>query len=288
VRYGLVVILVALGLTSACSVKEGVFPEAGADRRGTDGAAEAPDAARDVPADASRDQIPEAAPDIARDVPRDGGPGEAVADAAAEPGPADGRSTDAAADAPLADTGADVALPPDSAADLGPVLVRLSFTGKVLTVAGSPLGLSSSVINMPVSGSFAYDLRVPDDKPTDPQRGLYKHYGTSQFTFVLAGHTVEGSGNAFVETEDNLPPDTFRFRDGFQLNDPIVRIMKLDGVDAPSLVLLIAITDTTGAMLSSDAEPNPFPTVPFPSTPHTFSIDDGSSTLLMQLDSLGP
>jgi hypothetical protein len=62
--------------------------------------------------------------------------------------------------------------------------------------------------------------------------------------------------------------------------------MKIDGVVVPELRLTIAITDETGAMLSSDALPNPFPTVPFPKTSHTFSLQDANGTLLMQLDSL--
>jgi len=66
----------------------------------------------------------------------------------------------------------------------------------------------------------------------------------------------------------------------------VTRLMKLDGAAAPSLKLGIAITDGTGAMLMSDALPDPFPTIDIKNTPHTFPLMDSGGTLLMQLDSL--
>jgi len=231
-----------------------------------DAAGEArPDASADTPTDIRRDIRPEAA--------------------------AEGGATDAGADTPLDSPAVQDASDDtsgDAGADAGPLLVSLQFSGTVQTVAGTPLGLDSSARLAPVSGQFAYDLHVGDSARTDPLRGRYLHFGTSQFTFTVSGHTVTGSGWAIVETE-NLNPDTFRFRDG-QQNDGVTRIMKLDGVDAPALVLLIAITDSSGAALSSDVEPDPFPFTNIASFPHTFSITDGSdggsSTLLMQLDSI--
>jgi hypothetical protein len=202
----------------------------------------------------------------------------------------------AAADA-IEDATASVDVATDAADAAGPALVTVQFSGQVVTVAGTPLGLDSTARLAPVSGSFAYDLRVPDSSPTDPLRGRYLHGGTfqSHFTFNVSGHVVTGSGSAIVETE-NLNPDTFRFRDG-QQNDGATRIMKLDGTDRPALTLLIAITDSSGAALTSDAEPNPFPFTDsavdggISHIPHTFSISDGTSdagtnTLLMQLDSM--
>ena len=62
--------------------------------------------------------------------------------------------------------------------------------------------------------------------------------------------------------------------------------MSVDGVGNAALVLFIVITDTRGVALSSDAQPDPFPFTNITSYPHTFSIQDGGGTLLMQLDSI--
>jgi predicted RNA-binding protein with TRAM domain len=164
------------------------------------------------------------------------------------------------------------------------MLVRVDFAGQVVTVAGTPLGLDSTVRLAPVSGSFAYDLRVIDST-ADTMRGRYLHGGSSLFTFTVANHTVAGSGLAFTDIE-NLDPDTFRFRDGPQI-DNITRIMTLDGTASPMLKLTIAITGGN-TLFTSDAQPNPFPTIDITTTPHTFSLQDGGGTLLMQLDTLTP
>jgi hypothetical protein len=177
-----------------------------------------------------------------------------------------------------------------------PKLVTVAFTGTVETVApapdaGMPLGFDSTVRLAPVSGSFTYDLRMLDEEPTDPLRGKFEGAGGTAFSFTLKGHTVTGSGDAIVETE-NLNPDTFRFLDGPQPLDTDVRTMKFDGADAPALTLSIAITDTSGAMLTSDALPDPFPMVNIANSDggfnisHTFSLKDSGGTLLMQLSTL--
>jgi hypothetical protein len=178
----------------------------------------------------------------------------------------------------------------DAAEAPAPKLVTVAFTGAVETVAGTPLGFDSTARLAAVSGSFTYDLRLLDDEPTDPLRGKYQRAGTTAFTMTVKGHTITGSGKAIVETE-NLDPDTFRFLDGPQ-GDTVVRTMQVDAVDAPALVLSIAITDTSGAMLTSDALPDPFPTINIADADggfnisHTFSLKDGGGTLLMQLTTL--
>jgi len=226
------------------------------------------DGLTDGPADQARDVIATDAQDAA-DVAPDAPAGDVAAEDAAPDGALDA-SLEAGSDAPV---------------DAGPLLVTLQFTGTVQTVAGTPLGLDSSVRLASVSGLFAYDLRVGDNNPLDPTRGKYLHNGTSQFAFTVSNHTVTGSGLAITEVE-NLNPDTFRFLDG-QQNDGVTRIMKLDGAGDPALALSIAITDTTGAALTSDAQPDPFPFTNITAYPHTFSIQDGTTgTLLMQLDSI--
>jgi hypothetical protein len=227
--------------------------------------------------------------DAAIDAPVDGG-AAVDGDAAIEPGDAAGdtRSTDVATDAIDArDVG-------EAGEDAAPKLVTVAFTGKVETVApapdgGMPLGFDTTVRLSSVSGSFTYDLGLADQEPSDPLRGKYQSAGAAAFSFTLKGHTVTGSGKALLETE-NLDPDTFRFLDGPQ-GDAVVRVMKLDGVNAPTLKLGIAITDTSGAMLTSDALPDPFPMVDIADTSsyaisHTFSLSDSGGTLLMQLDTL--
>ena len=166
----------------------------------------------------------------------------------------------------------------------GPMLVRVDFTGEVVTIAGTPLGFDSTARLAKVSGSFAYDLRAGDDA-ADVKRGHYLHNGTSTFTFTVLSHTVAGSGFAITEVE-NLDPDTFRFRDGPQ-TDNVSRLMTFDGNAAPMLKLLIAISDGN-TFFSSDAQPSPFPTIDITTTPHTFSLMDSGGTMLMQLDTLTP
>jgi len=283
-RWSRLVVAVAVGLACACSVQEGVFPDA---RKDTGAGAD--DAGRDGPADAGRDmghdgRAQDAAPDSRADAAMDadvdadgvldGGAAEAPVDAPAD-APADG-PREAAPDGP---SSLDLL-----ATDRAPRLVHLRFSGQVVTVSGAPLGLQSDVRTMPVSGTLAYDLDVVDAEATDSTRGVYQHDGTSEFTFALMGHTVTGSGFAKVETTSG---DTLRFRDGPQPLDPVVRVMKLDGADAPAVSLLIAITGGP-SLLPSDALPDPFPTITIATTPHTFSISDAGGTLLMQLDMLGP
>jgi hypothetical protein len=244
-----------------------------------------PGAQADSPAgfDASEvDSFPDAARllDGLADRPTDERPGDGGEDALG----ADVASFDTLQDAPV-DAGIDSGIAPDAApadADL-PTLVTMQFTGKVFTVSKMPLGLDSSAYMKPISGTFAYDLRTTDSSPLDPKRGTYKHRASSVFTFSVLGRNVEGSGRAVVVTE-NFDPDTFRFNDGPQL-DGIPRLMKVDGVTAPSLVLRISMTDESGAMLTSDALPDPFPAISFPKS-HTFELTDSGGTLLMQLDSL--
>jgi hypothetical protein len=215
-----------------------------------------------------------------------GASGAAGGDASATGGPAGaygGSAGAGAQDAPSDTvTDGDVEAAP-------PKLVTVAFSGQVITVAGNPLGFDSTVRLEAVSGSFTYDLRLADDLPNDPKRGKFWRGGTTAFTFTVKGHTVTGSGLSIVQTED-LNPDTFRFLDGDQ-NDTVTRIMKLDGADAPKLKLFLAITDDTGAMLTSDALPDPFPMVDIANDggftiAHTFSLMDDGGTMLMKLATL--
>jgi hypothetical protein len=239
---------------------------------------EAPATGTDAPADTRTERAADAGVEAAADAPGgDTAPGGDAQDAA--------------------DVRADGLVAVDAASDLSeveaaaPRLVTVAYTGTVETVAGTPLGFDSTVRTEPVSGSFTYDLRLVDDLPSDPKRGNWQRGGTTAFTFTVKGHTVTGSGVALLQTQD-LNPDTFRFLDGPQPLDAVTRIMKLDGVAAPDIVLFLSITDTTGAMLASDALPDPFPMLNIANKDggfeisHTFSIKDKNGTLLMQLSTL--
>ena len=282
--------------------EEGLRRDSGADRGGgdlRDGPEDAPaDGPRDVPAEAPTPDGPrDLAVDVPADGPRDGGTTDAPGDATPD-GPRDGgtvelgvadRPADARVDATDATTAGDAArdatggdAPADTAA---PLLVTLDFTGEAVTISGTPLGFDSTVRMMRVSGTLAYDLRVGDSQPADPLRGRYLHTAAnpSQFTFKIAERTITGSGFALVQTE-NLNPDTFRFVDGPQIGG-ITRILKVDGVNHPDLDLWIAISND-GTLLTSDAQPSPFPVINIATTAHTFYLMDDGGTLLMQLDTL--
>lgn len=251
------------------------------------GQSDAADAAKDVAADLQIESS--AGADVAADTiaQMDTAPETAEPDASDAPADAADGGADAADDM-AGDAGADAA--GDAAAEVAAAkLITVGFTGEVVTVAtaadgGMPLGFDKTVRTEKVSGSFSYDLAFVDDVLA-LDRGKYERYGKSAFTFTVKGHTVTGSGNAILQTENLTSSDTFRFIDGPQ-GDAALRRMKLDGVDAPTLKLFIAISDSSAAMLTSDKLPDPFPTVDIKNTPHTFSLQDSGGTLLMQLDTL--
>jgi hypothetical protein len=256
-------------------------PDGASDGAGAgDHPAEAQGGEADAPADAGIESAPDVGAEAWPDAP--GGEAGGGGGAGGESGDASGEVGDAASEA--ADGGHE-----DEVEAAAPRLVTVAFTGQVITVVDTPLGFDSMVRLEPVSGSFTYDPAMADDLPNDPKSGRYQRGGTTAFTFTVKGHTVTGSGTALLETQ-NMSSDTFRFRDGPQ-GDTVPRVMKLDGVAAPAIVLYLAITDNSGAMLTSDALPDPFPTVDIANknnfdVAHTFSIMDGGGTLLMKLATL--
>jgi hypothetical protein len=268
------VVLCGAFLAAACEKTE--RPPVG--DAGSDAPADARDGGADAPRDTGHDAADGGAPEVRADAAADAQNGDAARDV-----PADTSAADVPADAPDAPANA-----ADAAPDVWvPMLVTVDYTGTVATVAGTPLGLDSTIRTAPVSGSFSYDLRS-GDSDTTTSRGTFACAGGCPFTFTVGTHTVTGSGMPVVQTENNLPPDTFRYNDGGNQHDGITRIMKLDGADDTTLALGLSLTDSTGALLSSDALPNPFPTVDLSKLVVTFSISDSGGTLLMQLDTLTP
>jgi hypothetical protein len=255
----------------------------GKDATGTGDAGGTPEHVQEAPAG---DVAPEAAPDggATQDAPADVGPeaGDAApsSDATADVAGDGGADTDAAASGDASDAG-----------ETAPRLIGFSFTGEVVTVArkggtGLPLGFDGTVRTEKITGSLGYDPTLPDITAAG-DRGKYQSIVGSSFTLTVKGKTITGTTRALMEVENLVSSDTFRFRDGPQFLDNTVRIMKLDGVDAPMLSLFIAISgDAT--LWASDKLPDPFPPIDPTKVAHTFSLEDEGGTLLLQLDTLTP
>jgi len=176
----------------------------------------------------------------------------------------------------------------DSDADVEPNQVVLAFSGIVATVTDSPLGLDYQAVGgSSVTGTLTYDLNVAD-RNDDPTDGIYDHLGgNGGFTCAIGGHTITGSGKPITEFQDASWGDVFRFNDGPQ-NDDVIRTMKVDGTDYPTMTTWVSITNS-GDWLTSEDQPNPFPSPDFSGFdfPHTFSIDtNDQGGFLLQLDSL--
>jgi hypothetical protein len=217
------------------------------------------------------------------------------ADAPPDMGPTTGdASPETAGDTASADAKDGGVSDASDAGETAPRLVGFSFAGSVVTVAradggvGLPLGFDGTVRTEAVTGSLSYDPTLVD-MYLPLNRGVYQAVAPqSTFTLTVKGKTVTGSMRAKLEVEDGTTNDTFRFRDGPQAVDPVVRVMKLDGVDKPRLSLFIAISGGDGTMLTSEKLPDPFPAIDIKKIPHTFSLEDEGGTLLMQLDTLVP
>lgn len=161
--------------------------------------------------------------------------------------------------------------------------VSLVFEGEISTISGTPLGLDDSARLEAVGGSMSYLPCARDSNREEVDRGEYPHPYGGNFELSTVGLTVAGSDKAIV-TVENFDPDTFRFEDGNLLTETETRVMQVDGAEAPDLQLGFSITDSSGAALTSDAIPWPFPFDA--SMPHTFSLQDSGGTLLIQLDSI--
>lgn len=161
----------------------------------------------------------------------------------------------------------------------------LTFEGWVATVSGSPLGFSDSIRESRVSGTMSWN-RAARDTDDDPDRGLYDHHGAGAFSLSVGSRTVGGSGWSQVEVED-MSSDTFRFVDGASVWGEEDRVMTIDGRDDTELGVWFAVTDGSGEAFSDDGLPTSWPFGEITDLPHTFSIEDGGGTLLLQLDVLG-
>lgn len=64
--------------------------------------------------------------------------------------------------------------------------------------------------------------------------------------------------------------------------------MRLNGVPDADIELFLAITNSSGNIFSNDSLPGNFPITMPPILPHTFSISDGTETMLLQFTSVTP
>jgi hypothetical protein len=281
---GLCVLAVVLGCAGGSTPKKKQPDGGGNDATGTTDVGGVLDRIAEAPGgDTPSDMLPD-----------DGG---TPADAPPDAGPSVGDSSpdtiaDVAGEAAAGDAGDAISDTSDAGETAPPRMVGFSFTGTVVTVApkggtGLPLGFDATVRTAPIAGSLSYDPKMVDTY-VPANRGVYGAIGGSTFTMTVKGKTVTGSDRAQVEVEDGTTSDTFRFRDGPQPLDNTLRIMKLDGVDAPKLSLFIALSGGDGSAWTSDKLPDPFPAIDLAKFPHTFSLEDDGGTLLMQLDTLTP
>ena len=173
--------------------------------------------------------------------------------------------------------------PSCSTSEVEPVPVTLDIDGWIATVSGSPLGLTEQVNNQGVTGSLTYDACLADSD-WDAQRGSYDHAGSESggLSLSLSGLTISGSGRPLM-TVENLDRDTFRYLDGASDGDETSRVMAVNGVEAPALNLVFAITDTSGAAFHGDEAPMTFPMTDITGYPHTFALNESGGSVLMQL-----
>jgi hypothetical protein len=164
------------------------------------------------------------------------------------------------------------------------------FTGFVRTVSDTPFGLGDSTLrDTPVSGSFGWDLTVPDELRDDPESGEYPHRGLASFTVTIGGRTVTGSGWARLRvshTGGEFARSGFTYEDGWRLLDDNVE-MKVDGERDEGLSLYFYIGDEDGGTLAGDALPDGLSGFDPTEHAHTFSLSHDDGTALLQLDSLG-
>lgn len=162
----------------------------------------------------------------------------------------------------------------------------VSFEGALVTVTGEVFGVPKDTLqSSSIVGSFTYDAAAPDE---DDDRSRYEsgHAGTA-FHADFAGATLDGSGDAVirvVSAGEGGGTDCFYFEDGPQLGEEGLRHIFVNGVESDVATIWIALCDDDlGA--SGQAGPNPFVWLD-PGMPHTFALEDGEETALVQLSSL--
>ena len=168
--------------------------------------------------------------------------------------------------------------------------VTFNYSAQVATVTGSPIFGVNITIGDTVTGFFTYESSTPDSNASN-DRGDYLHISGGAFRASVVGlnTVITGSTTPFVQVE-NLSSDTFRYIDGAHPANQVNPdgVMMLNGVPDADIELFLAISDSSGSVFVDDSLPNPFPISMPPNIPHTFSLNDGNATILLQFTSLTP
>jgi hypothetical protein len=160
--------------------------------------------------------------------------------------------------------------------------ITVYYEAEASTVVNMPLGINVPRLT-PVTGTFTFDTSTPDVLPLDPDDGDYPHdTGGGAFTAIFLGHSLVGSATPLVEIRQLT--STFRFIDGPGFFGDEGGVMSFDGNPDEDIELWFSAGTETDMV--DDSLINPFPDYDFDSfvgTPHTFSIEDDSGTMLLQM-----
>lgn len=167
--------------------------------------------------------------------------------------------------------------------------VQCNYTATLVTVGGTPFGLSSADRGRVMTGYFSWDTATTNTS-TDPNTGDYQlSLPGPGFSGVLSGGalTVTGSSIPTIQIVNTSTGggDSFKFTDGPGLIDFKTRFMSVNGTAADKATLYFYIASGSQSVISSDALPTTFPwqgndSINFP---NTFDLSDGNGSLLFQL-----
>ena len=159
--------------------------------------------------------------------------------------------------------------------------VTVVYEAEASTVSNTPFGLTVPRLTI-VRGYFTYETNTPDTLPNDPKRGDFLMQGTWDFRAEFLDQVLRGSGTAPATTNLFGSP-TLRFWDGAA--DAAAGDMSLNGITAAGLRMSFSISGQSKD-LPTDQLPRNFTFNPPPGgASHTFSIGDGSGTMLLQFRS---
>jgi hypothetical protein len=160
-----------------------------------------------------------------------------------------------------------------------PVVLELPVTA--VTISGTPVGLRDDDRGLTGTARLGWQPCL-DDVDSSPGYGRFVHDGAGAFSLELGRVLVEGSGALVVETEVWGTSHHVRFVDGERVGsqgDTPPPVMQVDGISDATLSLWSSFS--VDNQLESDLCPQSLSLSP--DSPHTFSLDDGDSTLLLQL-----
>ena len=172
--------------------------------------------------------------------------------------------------------------------------VRFNYTAEVATNSASDDVVFGEVVPRltSVTGFFEYSTDVLDSNPSQ-ERGEYQQIASNFFASIDIGDdsfSITGSSEAFVQVENFDSSETLRYRDGDQLFLD-TGLLSVNGVESSTASLLFAASGNPGLFADDSLPLSPavfISSVGGPSDflPHTFSLNDGDSSLLLQFTSV--